>query len=184
MNKTGIHLDKAKAIEGWMSDLELNFLAMLASDAWCIVEVGCHKGRSTRALADNAKGIVYAVDTWEGDYPKDDGTKLFTSGPHVYAEFWRNLKDLNNVLVFKGTLQQLQAVQVGVKPDLIFIDGDHRYGPLKNDIKTALEMIDDNGIIAGHDYNDPAWPGVKLAVREIFGTVNVCETIWYKEIKR
>ena len=50
--------------------------------------------------------------------------------------------------------------------DAIYIDGDHRYEAVKNDIKAWLPKVKPGGIVAGHDYG---WDGVKKAVDEIFG---------------
>jgi predicted O-methyltransferase YrrM len=49
--------------------------------------------------------------------------------------------------------------------DFIYIDGDHSYKSVKQDISLWIGKLKKNGIMAGHDYN---WPGVKQAVDEKF----------------
>ena len=53
--------------------------------------------------------------------------------------------------------------------DFVFIDADHVYDRVKEDILAWLPKVKPGGIIAGHDYN-AAHPGVLQAVPEIFGT--------------
>ncbi len=52
--------------------------------------------------------------------------------------------------------------------DFVFIDADHVYDRVKEDILAWLPKVKPGGIIAGHDYNAPH--GVERAVNEIFGT--------------
>lgn len=54
--------------------------------------------------------------------------------------------------------------------DLIFIDGEHSYEAVKNDIEAYLPLVRKGGIICGHDYlefNQPGY-GVNKAVEEMF----------------
>jgi hypothetical protein len=53
-------------IPGWMSEIDLQWLGEQAKHHDLIVEIGSYQGRSTRALGDNARGVVYAVDDWKG----------------------------------------------------------------------------------------------------------------------
>jgi hypothetical protein len=52
--------------------------------------------------------------------------------------------------------------------DFVFIDADHVYDRVKEDILAWLPKVKPGGIIAGHDYNPPH--EVKQAVDEIFGS--------------
>jgi predicted O-methyltransferase YrrM len=67
------------------------------------------------------------------------------------------------------------------KIDMVFIDGDHRYETVVKDIKKAFELLKPGGLICGHDYDHPNWPGVKQAVDEYVGNVEIEGTIWFKE---
>ena len=52
--------------------------------------------------------------------------------------------------------------------DLVYIDADHSYLPLLEDIISWLPKIKDGGIISGHDFT-PRWPDVCRVVEEVFG---------------
>jgi predicted O-methyltransferase YrrM len=61
--------------------------------------------------------------------------------------------------------------------DLVFIDANHSYKNVKNDILCWLPKLKQGGTISGHDYCD-AWPGVKQAVDEIFAKFKLHTTCW------
>lgn len=171
-----IDITRAREIPGWMSEEELTWLAEQAQTHKCIVEIGSYLGRSTRALADNAKGVVYAVDDWMGPrdimLPGSERKKLFDM-------FLKNMEGL------QGKLLVVRADHKDVKiddcPDMVFIDGGHTEDEVYADILRWLPMLDAGGIICGHDAH--MW-GVKNALDRVFGkdfSVAPGTTIWYCE---
>jgi uncharacterized Rossmann fold enzyme len=69
--------------------------------------------------------------------------------------------------------------------DFVFIDADHSYECCLEDIKAWLPKIKPGGFISGHDYENPNYPtwGVKRAVEEVFGTVDVgADFCWRKSL--
>ena len=177
-------IEKAEKIDGWMSPVELAFLAELARNANYILEFGCYKGRSTRALADNTNGVVYAVDPWDGGYVNNDESQAtWLDTKNAYNHFLHNLSD--HILIGKViTVKNFSwAFKSDLKFDFIFIDADHRYDAVLDDIKLAFKYIKRGGVIAGHDYGRSDWPGVKRAVDELFPNVETLDTIWYQRDK-
>jgi predicted O-methyltransferase YrrM len=176
------HVDISKALQigGWMSEKELTWLAKTVENCKTIVEFGCYHGRSTRALADNSPpdAKVWAVDPWNGDYKTEEGHLVKAVDSYCLPYFKRNLQDhidSGKVIVSRGFSYNFES---SYAMDFIFIDGDHRYGTVVKDIKKALELVSNNGIIAGHDYGHPDWTGVKKAVDEFFDHVEIEDTIW------
>ena len=51
--------------------------------------------------------------------------------------------------------------------DLIFIDAQHTYKNVSEDIQTWAPKLKDTGILGGHDLYDRVYPGVRRAVEEI-----------------
>jgi predicted O-methyltransferase YrrM len=93
--------------------------------------------------------------------------------------FMKNLADhiqSDHVLPVRGFSY---SFNLPYKIDMVFIDGDHRYETVVKDIKKAYELLKSGGLICGHDYNHPQWPGVKKAVDELVGPVGVEHTIWH-----
>jgi hypothetical protein len=181
-----LNIDKALAIQGWMTPVELAFLAKTASQHNKIIEVGSFQGRSTRALADNTDGVVYAVDPWAGIIRKDDGTVSFMSDSSIRERFYCNLAghiESGKVQVCQYKFHEWPEIKNAESfgADFIFIDGDHRYENVLNDIDISLTFKPK--ILAGHDYDFNCWPGVKRAVDEKFPFVSVEGTIWWTSLR-
>jgi hypothetical protein len=56
--------------------------------------------------------------------------------------------------------------------DVVFIDMEHTYEAVKNDIDLWLPKVKLGGYLAGHDYS-PDWYGVVRAVDEKLGKENI-----------
>lgn len=52
--------------------------------------------------------------------------------------------------------------------DFVYIDGDHSYQGVFDDLCAWTKKVKMGGIISGHDYNHPNLPGVKRAIDEFF----------------
>lgn|SRR3990167_3222862 len=178
---TVLSIERALQIDGWMSQAELEWLADHASRADVVIEVGSYKGRSTRALGDSCRGKVYAVDPW-GRYLKDDGT-MYHLNPDLET-FKRNVQDLidaGRVVPVRGLVKDVLDL---LEPaDLVFLDGDHRYENVLRELGMFGKLLKPKGVLSGHDYGHPSWPGVKQAVDEVFGPEGTkhCGQIWWFE---
>jgi predicted O-methyltransferase YrrM len=173
-----VDISRALTIGGWMSEQELTWLATMAQTHDMIVEFGSLHGRSTRALADNNDGKIWAVDPWAGEYYSEEGHNIPIS-TYVLPYFKRNLKDhikTGHVIPVREFSYQFSLSH---KVDMVFIDGDHRYDTVVRDIKKAFELLRPGGLICGHDYDHPTWPGVRQAADELVGPISIEETIWY-----
>ncbi len=173
-------LERALSTEGWMTPTELRFLAERASEAKVIFEIGCYKGRSTRAMADNTCGKIYAIDPWTV-LNIDQIHSMNMDTTQVFNQFCCNMMkhiDSGKVIVCPFPWEIYQPEE---KADFIFIDGDHRYDHIVHDIHKALKWITPGGVISGHDYRDD-FPDVQRAVKEIFGPINSVDAIWWKHV--
>ena len=155
-------------IKGWMSVPELEFLYETAKGMDTIVELGSYLGRSTVALAQGCEGNVWAVDHWDWK----DGLGLVMDGTE-YQQFLNNTKDFNNIYQLRMTT--LEAVKEIDKADMVFIDADHRYKSVSDDIYAWKPKA--KKIICGHDYD---LSSVRQAVDELLNVDGVVGSIWYK----
>jgi beta-1,4-mannosyl-glycoprotein beta-1,4-N-acetylglucosaminyltransferase len=184
----GTKIEKAMALDGWISDVEAKKIASRARDAKVIIEVGSWHGKSTRALADNTPGKVYAIDHWLGSKaePGTHASAMRLDGDHAFLEFQKNLFDhITSGKVLPLRMSSLNAAgllrEKGIKADMIFIDGGHEYEEVAADIRAYLPLLSESGIICGHDYS--TWPGVTKAVDEVFGPQKVGrdDSVWMAE---
>jgi hypothetical protein len=166
-----VNISTALEIEGWMSSLELQWLSEQAVTHDVIVELGCYYGRSTRALADHCPGTVYAVDNWEMLWEKEK----------TFRKFQENLSSS------KGRVVPVHADHMNIgqwlykRPNMVFIDGDHRYDNVYHDIEYWLAWCAPGALFCGHDYTE-GWD-VDRAVRAFFPHAKlVPETsIWWEQ---
>lgn len=154
-----------------MMKSELEYIAHLAENSFCIAEIGCYQGRSGRAWADNTLGIVVCVDFW-----RDGGEENFDA----------NLADSIGSKVFKVKMASQSAARMfdylGARFNAIFIDADHDYDNIKADILAWRPLLSEGGVLAGHDYQ-PNFPGVMKAVEELIPKFRVVGgSIWTTEI--
>lgn len=180
-----MNIENAIKIDGWMSIPELHWLAQQAKNAKRIIEVGCFKGRTTRVLADNTEGIVYCIDTWRDKYYQDNGEVHPYINPAVFNEFHDNLKDhIDSGKIIPCIGRFKDFFDYNDRADFIFIDADHRYEQVIDDILAANFFLSRPGIIAGHDYTHSDWPGVKRAVDIAFGNkiLKGPDSIWYANL--
>lgn len=171
-----INISRALEIEGWMAIRELEYLAEKAQEHKIIVELGSFLGRSTRALGDNAAGVVYAIDDWCG--PRDVELKG-SDRRNLFSNFIKNMAGLEKVVIpILANHEIINTSTLGIQPDMVFIDGDHIYESVVKDIKNWVDLIVPGGLLCGHDiqYDD-----VFKAVTDCLGRVNVVigTSIWY-----
>jgi len=147
-----------------------------------LLEVGSWIGTSSKAIA-KAMGdsILWCVDTWEGS-PDLTGIVALHYGSDRLFHLWENnVRDYgypHRIHPVRG--QSTQVAKLWELPlDFIFIDADHSYEAVKADLQAWLKHLKPTGIIAGHDYNVPQFPGVTKAVNEILKEVHHVSTVWW-----
>lgn len=119
-----------------------------------VVEVGSWTGFSTALLANEiqGKGKVFTVDHWEGNPGTPTGRDA--SLRDVYGVFKSNLIRIGVWDTVYPLVMDSETASTIFKDgmlDFVFIDADHRYESIKQDIKLWLPKLKKGGILAGHD---------------------------------
>jgi predicted O-methyltransferase YrrM len=168
-------IKRASTILGWMTEAELWWLAVQSSNRRKILELGSYYGRSTRAMADNTPGVVYAVDNFKG--PTEVAMFDFERST-IKTIFDKNLADH----IASGKVIVVDSDHSDYDPpiddfDMVFIDGDHTYEPFKRDLTRWLGKTRLPYLMSGHDIDHPE---VKQVVDEVFAgkTINTFGGIW------
>lgn len=145
------------------------------------VELGTWKGHSITYLAKitNNKSKIFAVDIWD-DWKSD--YNIFNGG--LYSIYNKYLIDNNvrsKIVDIKSISWEASKNFDDESVDFIFIDADHSYQSVINDIESWLPKMKKNSIISGHDYFKSA--GVKKAVDLKFGDKTIFfKKIWYVQL--
>ncbi|MDQ1912297.1 class I SAM-dependent methyltransferase [Paenibacillus sp. GD4] len=163
-------IEHVRTIEGWLTNKEilgLVIMTMLAERIpGSIVEIGSYKGKSTLALAmsslrlTKAKKTVYAIDPFSSNG---------IIGKNYYKAFRKNMKNagVKQYVVPIKRLSHEAYNDFPVPIAQLFIDGNHEYDMVKQDISIYVPKVSQGGYIAFHDYNQSKFPGVKHAVDEL-----------------
>lgn len=155
-------------------DLLLDLLPFGAT----IAELGVFSGDGTRQfLASSKVARIYCVDAWVGGYDETDQASQADMGEAERA-FDILLHDPRVVKVKATTIQATVVVPGDL--DLVYLDSDHRYPAVKDDLMAWIRKVKLGGIVAGHDYTDAHHPGVRQAVDEVLGTPDAVlrDTSW------
>jgi hypothetical protein len=144
----------------------------LSSPERAIIEVGSWAGSHALHLAGQlwSANRIYCVDTWAGTPVKNgpDSTTAIASaiGPdQVYRVFLKNVREklFNPIIPCRGSSKFWASVWPHPVA-AIFIDADHSYAGVKEDLAGWWPHVRPGGLFCGHDYH--LFPGVKQAVDE------------------
>lgn len=158
---------------GWMSDADFEFLLPISTDKDC-VEIGAWKGRTTFHLLQVCKSLV-VIDPWEGleIYPNDN----FTNDGNVFGEFCKNFsryyfhKGKQLEIYKKPAAQVTREMHQDRMFDMVFIDADHRYDCVVEDIGCWVNRVRAGGWLCGHDYHKSHWFTID-AVNDVIGELD------------
>lgn len=155
-------------IEGFLAVEEARLLfdfALQIPENGVIVELGSFCGKSSYILANIAKykrGELYCVDVF---IPNFDGiatppeVAMKSLSEHVLIPFYDHTKLIADFTANAGKWFSGEV-------DFLFIDADHSYDGVKQDLEEWLPKLKNGGYVAFHDYFNNAFPGVKQAVDE------------------
>ena len=151
------------------------------------VEIGSFKGRSSSymavEIANSKKQINFdCVDTWQGSPEHQQGAAnedRDVINNSLYQSFIENMKPVEGYYSAKRmTSVEAAKTYEDQSLDFVFIDADHSYESVKEDIIAWFPKVKYGGIISGHDYHMGA-PGVMIASNELFGFVRVTGSCWW-----
>lgn len=184
-------------IDGWFNQ-ETLFSQMVYScndtDEYKFVEIGSWKGRSSCYMGveilNSKKNIKFdCIDTWLGSKEHQDSTSnhyepLLQIKDGLYDLFLKNIKPLESVIkpIRMASIDACKLYE-DESLDFIYIDGDHDYLSVKEDINIWYPKLKNGGYIAGDDFEEDAWPGVYYAINEYFNNnvTVIRDTTWIKQ---
>ena len=142
-----------------------------ASGTLRIAEIGVCGGRHLEYLLENtAIEKAYGIDPmceelWNArpvhDQRYDDHFETVSS---VLSRFGDRCE-----LIRKTSVEASADIEDG-SLDFIFIDADHSYESVLEDLTHWCPKVRQGGIISGHDWEHCQWPGVGRAVKEFFAS--------------
>jgi len=130
------------------------------------VELGVWHGKTMARVLGKAPLLhMIGVDAWAA---LPDGMAGYANWDHDSHEKQarENTAEFSDRVSFlKMTTDEAAKIIEDGTLDFVFIDADHRFLPVLNDIKNWLPKIKKGGVLMGHDID---WPEVKKAVEMTF----------------
>ena len=123
-----------------------------------------------------ATKTLYLIDTFasyfDGRYGGMSGSGVLESndiGKRHYSRAVYNMQDFEEKVVWAIGKSSEVAPNIKEPLDFVYIDGNHRYEYVKEDIELYFPKVKIGGVIGGHDFKKDE-PGVIRAVFEKFGS--------------
>lgn len=169
--------------EQWFSDASCEALAGLAGAVshldGRVVEIGSWQGRSTCALANAVHPeVVHAVDTWQGS--PGEVSRVLATARDVYSEFQANVAALTAGNVVTHRMGWRDYVTFPTATKFLFIDAEHTYVEVRDNIAAFLPMMVEGGIVCGDDAHHPP---VQRAVLEVFPNAERVASLWVATVR-
>lgn len=156
---TGTHLgrellEKLTSPSPWLKSRE-EVLDLLPKEGIC-AEIGVGEGdfsHSIKAISKPTK--VYLIDCWEQQdrsaYP-DDFNVATDLQIKRYESVKQAFKDDANIEVLRMYSKDAAALFPDEHFDWVYIDSNHTYAAVKEDLEMWLPKVKNGGYICGHDY--------------------------------
>jgi len=152
-----------------LNNLCLTVKNYINDDNLQLVEVGSYCGESSEIIATHfPNSTLNCVDPWEkyieegSTYDLDkqelelkEAEQIFTSMASRYSNIKKNKM---------SSIQYASQIE-DESIDFIYIDGNHQYSSVIEDLTMWNKKVKKGGIISGHDFN---WSPVSRAIYEFF----------------
>lgn len=147
------------------------------------IEVGVWKGDFSQRILDYVDPhILVLVDPWQYNPEYGDswyGNKKMDQNAMdgIFNSVVDRFSSDGRVSIHRGVVDH--GIVADEMADWIYIDGDHTYEGVMNDIKHSWDLLAKGGTMIFDDYGEAGWwfDGVKLAVNEfaVENGLKVCE---------
>jgi predicted O-methyltransferase YrrM len=154
-------------IDGWFNhEAAYDYLIAQMPEGGTFVELGAWLGKSSAYLCDKATGKqITIIDSFKGTAEYIDSYYKLAKTNDIYELFLENMGE-RKFKAIKSTSKAASKKFQDKSLDVVFIDLNHSYESVKEDIALWLPKVKKGGILAGDDYHEN-WPGVIQAVDEL-----------------
>ncbi len=153
LNKYGIILDDHKRMPIEIPNVGRDTLAALFHELGFTVgaEIGVEQGVYAEILCkNNPQLLLYGIDAWKAYKGYRDHTTN-TKLQRFYETTVERLKPYNTELIREFSMDAVHKFEDN-SLDFVYIDANHDFQNVTNDVHMWLKKIKVGGIIAGHDY--------------------------------
>ena len=135
-----------------------------------IAELGVFRGEFSEIILNKLEpSELFLVDIFPPEMCSGDkdGNNIVYDNLEKYHEILtKKYKRSKKVKVIKSTTIAFLETIDDEYLDAVYIDADHSYNGVKNDLELSFKKVKTGGVIMGHDYTTSMFPGVVKAVDE------------------
>jgi hypothetical protein len=119
------------------------------------VEIGTHKGDLADFILENSENsVLYCIDPYKCYNEYDDAINTYT-GDELYLSTYNRLnKKYGNRVIIIRKFSEDSINDIPNEIDFLYIDGNHSYKYVLNDLKLYYPKVKKNGFIIGDDAVD------------------------------
>lgn len=115
-------------------------------------EVGVCDGYYSEVLCKNIPGLkLYAIDSWDLYREYRDFRKVESQYVKIYNDAREKLKSYNCEVIKAFSMDAVRNFE-DESLDFVYIDANHAYKFVKEDIREWAKKVRVGGIVSGHDY--------------------------------
>jgi hypothetical protein len=121
-------------------------------------EIGTFKGEFSKQILKNWNGTLYMIDVWRplGDEYLDASNH--SQHADAYSETMNNISGYEDRgIMVRATSEVAADMFEDFSLDFVYIDANHAYDFVKQDIKLWYPKVKQNGYLCGHDYINLDW---------------------------
>ena len=168
-------MKQTSEIDGWFNHQNAyDFLLSKVPSDGTFVELGAWLGKSSSYLCDKATGQqIIIIDSFKGTAEYIDSYYNLAKTADIYELFVDNMGN-RKYKAIKATSKSASRKFKDESLDVVFIDLNHSYESVKEDIALWLPKVKKGGYLAGDDYHEN-WPGVIQAVNEMLNGFTVID---------
>jgi hypothetical protein len=123
------------------------------------VEVGVFKGHFSKNIIDNWNGTLYMVDVWRPlDTESYNDISNQTTPDTAYIDAMNSINGHEDRAIMIRAKSEIAAdIFPDNSLDFVYIDANHAYQYVVQDIQLWYPKVKPGGYICGHDYIDIQW---------------------------
>ena len=124
-------------------------------------EIGVESGRYSKIICENNPGVkLFCIDFWE-PYEELNDYRLKSTLEQMYENSKRRLRYFDCHLIKDKSMNAVKNFADECL-DFVYIDSNHKYEFVKEDIREWTKKVRKGGVVSGHDY--ATLPGRDLGV--------------------
>lgn len=121
-------------------------------------EIGTFQGAFSKYILENWKGTLYMVDVWDSIEDYIDMSNHSNFDNKVYLDAMNSIKGMEDRgIMIRSTSEKAAEIIPDESLDFVYIDANHAYKYVVQDLELWYPKVKSGGLISGHDYLSIDW---------------------------